>query len=86
VPGDLCGTVLALPDAGIPLQLQIEQLTMDEGMPRDLHLETATQADGQRRPVPDPDRVERFQQAASIGSDGNALVGQKPSDAVELAR
>ena len=59
-PGNLCGTVLALPDPSIPLALEIQKLAMDEAVASDFHLHAAPQARRQGRAVPDPDRIQRI--------------------------
>jgi hypothetical protein len=63
---DVCGTILTLLDPLIPLALQIQELTMDKAVASDFDLQTAPQAFGQRRAVPDPDRVERLRRCLAF--------------------
>src|SRR6202162_4218101 len=85
-PGNFRSTVLALPDPSIPLALQIQKLPMDDTVTSDLRLQATTQARRQRRPVPDPNRVQRILKPSPPDPDRNTLTRQQSLDPVDQTR
>src|SRR6266496_690380 len=59
---------------------------MDDIVTSNLHFQTAPQARRERRPVPDPNRIQTFPQPPPAHPDGNALTRQQPLDPVGQAR